>query len=148
MLVLEISLDSPIPLGDQLVASVRHLIASGTLKPGDELPPVRQVAADLGVNLNTVARAYRQLEQDGLVAAARGRGTRVTSAREQLGTTAAGAQSRTQFVQPPTIAATTAFHDAVSRVLTDAKLAGFTPGEVRSCVERLIPHYWPTGDTP
>lgn len=127
--MLEISLDSPIPLGDQLLAGLRRLIASGTLKPGDDLPPVRQLAADLGVNLNTVARAYRELEGVGLAMAARGRGTRVTTALEGI----PGA---------PSIAATTALHDAVSRVLADAKLAGFSPNEVRSCMEGMILHYW------
>lgn len=136
--MLEISLDSPIPLGDQLVAGFRQLIASGTLKPGDELPPVRQLAADLGVNLNTVARAYRELESAGLAIAARGRGTRVTAARE--GTP--GAVSA-PVPRPASIAATTALHDAVSRLLTDAKLTGISPNELRSCVERMIPHYWP-----
>jgi DNA-binding transcriptional regulator YhcF (GntR family) len=139
--VLEISLDSPVPLGDQLVAGFRQLIASGTLKPGDELPPVRQLAADLGVNLNTVARAYRELEAAGLAIAARGRGTRVTATREAAPGTAA---STTRAAPPPpTIAATTALHDAVARVLTDAKLSGFSPDEVRSCIERMVPHYWP-----
>lgn len=138
--MLEIRLDSPTPLGDQLVAGFRHLIASGTLKPGDELPPVRQLAADLGVNLNTVARAYRELESAGLAIAARGRGTRVTATREAAPGIATGAAQ----TPPPTIAATTALHEAISRVLTDAKLSGFSPEEVRSCIERLIPHYWPT----
>lgn len=48
---------------------------------GDPLPPVRQLAADVGVNLNTIARAYRDLERDGLVRAVRGRGTVVSATR-------------------------------------------------------------------
>ncbi len=150
--MIEISLDSPVPLGDQLVAGIRHLIAAGTLRPGDELPPVRQLAADLGINLNTVARAYRELEAAGLAVAARGRGTRVTSSREggwEPGAASADGSTRPPQAPAPTIAATVALNDTVSRMLTDAKLSGFTSNEVRSCVDRLISHYWPqdTGPT-
>ena len=69
--MLSVRLDSPVPIGEQILAGIRALIALGTLNPGDELPPVRQLAGDLGVNLNTVARAYRALESDGLVRTAR-----------------------------------------------------------------------------
>ena len=60
---------------------IRRAIAEGLLAVGDPLPPVRQLAADVGVNLNTIARAYRELEREGLVHTARGRGTVVAAAR-------------------------------------------------------------------
>ena len=50
-IMLTISLASPVPIHDQLVAGLRGLIAAGQLAEGDELPPVRQLAADLGINL-------------------------------------------------------------------------------------------------
>ncbi len=131
--MIEISLDSPVPLGDQLVGQLRQLIAAGTLRPGDELPPVRQLAADLGINLNTVARAYRELEASGLAVAARGRGTRVTAALENAKRGRAGA---------PSPATTATFEEALRRLLADAKLAGFTRDAVHAAVDRLAPHYW------
>ncbi len=71
------------PIYRQIVDQLRQLIAADTLQPGDPLPSVRQLAADLGVNLNTVAIAYRQLAGEGLVEIKHGRGARVTAAREQ-----------------------------------------------------------------
>ena len=67
--------DSPVPLTNQILSGIRYAIASGEVRPGDALPAVRQLAHDLGVNLNTVARAYRILESEGLARPARGRGT-------------------------------------------------------------------------
>lgn len=123
--MLTVQLDSPVPLGEQLVGGLRRLIASGSLRPGDELPPVRQLAADLGVNLNTVARAYRELESDGLVSTARGRGTRVTAS------------------QGSTRVPIGRVSDALRAVLADAKLAGLDADRVRALVERLLPEFWP-----
>jgi GntR family transcriptional regulator len=60
------------PLYQQVVDGVKELIARGALREGSLLPPVRQVAADLGVNLNTIAAAYRQLQEEGLVAVRHG----------------------------------------------------------------------------
>ncbi len=79
--MLTIRLDSPVPLAEQIRLGIRQAIAAAELAPGDPLPAVRQLANDLGVNFNTVARAYRELEQEGLVISRRGRGTVVTSAR-------------------------------------------------------------------
>lgn len=73
---------SPVPLGEQVRRAVRRAIAEGRVSKGDPLPPVRRVAADAGINLNTVARAYRELESEGLVVTVRGRGTEVKAERE------------------------------------------------------------------
>ena len=67
------------PLYQQLVDEIKTLIARGELAEGTLLPPVRQVAADLGVNLNTVAFAYRRLQQEGLIRVRHGSGAVVTS---------------------------------------------------------------------
>jgi GntR family transcriptional regulator len=56
-----------VPVYEQVADQLRRLIASGGLRPGAVLPPVRQLAGDLGVNLNTVARAYRLLENQGFL---------------------------------------------------------------------------------
>ena len=55
------------PVYEQVADQVRRLVASGTLRPGTGLPSVRQLASDLGVNLNTIARAYRLLEAEGFL---------------------------------------------------------------------------------
>lgn len=66
---------SGVPIYEQIVAHVRQQIESGTLQPGDQLPTVRQLALELRVNFNTVARAYRLLDEAGLISTQQGRGT-------------------------------------------------------------------------
>ncbi|MFN3309565.1 MAG: GntR family transcriptional regulator [Anaerolineales bacterium] len=63
------------PIYLQIVEQIRQKVASGELKPGDQLPTVRQLAAELRVNFNTVARAYRLLDEAGLISTQHGRGT-------------------------------------------------------------------------
>lgn len=65
------------PLYRQLAASVLRAVADGELAPGDPLPPSRAAAAALGVNAETVQRAYRLLADDGVVVSRVGRGTRI-----------------------------------------------------------------------
>jgi GntR family transcriptional regulator len=67
------------PLYQQLVDEIKTLIARGELAEGTLLPPVRQVASDLGVNLNTVAFAYRRLQKEGLIRVRHGSGAVVIS---------------------------------------------------------------------
>jgi len=66
------------PIYAQIVDEVRRGRVLGMLRPGDVLPSVRQLAADLGINPNTVKQAYRELEREGLVHVRRGQGTYVT----------------------------------------------------------------------
>ena len=63
------------PIYIQLIRQIKHAIISGALAPDERLPTVRQLAAELVINPNTVARAYRQLEREGLLDSAPGRGT-------------------------------------------------------------------------
>ena len=74
---LKIQLDfrSRVPIYVQIVEQVRRQVESGELKPGDQLPTVRQLATDLRINFNTVARAYRLLDEAGLISTQQGRGT-------------------------------------------------------------------------
>jgi DNA-binding transcriptional regulator YhcF (GntR family) len=67
MLTLTIDRRLEVPVYEQVADQVRRLVASGALGPGTPLPPVRQLAGDLGVNLNTIARAYRLLEDEGFL---------------------------------------------------------------------------------
>ncbi len=74
---LNFSLDfrSGVPSYVQIVEQVQAFLASGDLKPGDQLPTVRQLASELRVNFNTIARAYRMLDEAGLISTQQGRGT-------------------------------------------------------------------------
>ena len=69
----------PTPPYEQLRRQLADLIGSGVLSPGDRLPPVRQLAADLGLAVGTVARTYRELELGGYVRSRRGGGTKVAT---------------------------------------------------------------------
>ncbi len=66
---------SGVPAYRQLVDQVRHAISLGRLQPGEQLPPVREVVTQITINPNTVHRAYRDLEAEGLVRGEQGRGT-------------------------------------------------------------------------
>lgn len=74
--------DSPVPLYHQLAEALRYRIATGRLRPGQVLPPVRQGRSLYGVNLHTVRRAYAELARDGLVIIEGARGTRVAPRAE------------------------------------------------------------------
>jgi len=74
---MQIKLDfrSKIPIYIQIIDQIKHLIATGVLQPDDQLPTIRELAADLDVNFTTVARAYRLLDEEGLISTQHGRGT-------------------------------------------------------------------------
>jgi len=69
------------PIYRQVADEIKALIARGALSEGMALPPVRQVADDLGVNLNTIAAAYRELQKEGLLKVRHGSGAIVASRR-------------------------------------------------------------------
>jgi len=72
---LEIDFRSGIPIYMQIVERIKEMIASGRLKPGGQLPTVRTLALELRVNFNTIARAYRILDESGIISTQQGRGT-------------------------------------------------------------------------
>jgi GntR family transcriptional regulator len=74
---------SPVPLHEQVAATIRRAIADGEAGPGERLPPARDLAAVLGVNANTVFRGLRTLREEGLVEFRRGRGVSVTGIAPQ-----------------------------------------------------------------
>lgn len=79
-LIQSIRLDfrSEVPIYLQLVEQIRAQIEAGLLKPGQQLPTVRALAIELRINFNTVARAYRILDEAGLISTQQGRGTFVS----------------------------------------------------------------------
>ncbi len=83
---MELSIDpkSGVPFYRQIIERVKFAIARGQLTPGDQLPTVRQLAADLSINPNTVIRAYRQMEIEGVLDTQQGSGTFVGNHRPEI----------------------------------------------------------------
>jgi GntR family transcriptional regulator len=77
-LILQIDFRSGLPIYIQIVNQVQAQVAAGILKPGDQLPTVRALAEELRVNFNTVARAYRILDEARIISTQQGRGTYIT----------------------------------------------------------------------
>jgi len=77
-LTLQIDFRSGLPIYTQIVNQMEAQIASGILQPGDQLPTVRALAEELRVNFNTVARAYRILDESRIISTQQGRGTYIT----------------------------------------------------------------------
>ena len=81
---IRIASDDGVPIYIQIVNQVKHLVASGRLAPGDEMPSIRVLAAQLTVNPNTIVRAYLELEQAGIVTKRNGTGTYVSEVRAPM----------------------------------------------------------------
>ena len=127
--MISIDLTAATPLVEQIEQQIRQALAAGELLPGEPLPPVRQLAGDLGVNLNTVARAYRALEAQGLVVAQRGRGTVVAP----------------RGPRKPNRATSNALGEAMDQVLSDARLKGFGEAAIRQIFEASLHRFWQRG---
>ena len=116
------------PLYQQIIDGVKALIARGDLREGATLPSVRQVAGDLGVNLNTIAVAYRQLQEEGFVQVRHGAGAVVSSRRGR-----------------------TVDEDALRKPLrtavTQMVLAGRSEREIRAAVEQELAFINQKGDS-
>jgi len=107
------------PMYRQVVDGIKELIARGELGQGSGLPPVRQVAADLGVNLNTIAFAYRELQKEGLIKIRHGAGAVVVSH-----VTGQSVEDRQ--------------HAKVRAALTDLVLAGLSKAEILAVVHNVL----------
>jgi GntR family transcriptional regulator len=120
-----VSIDSrdSTPIYAQIDRGLRAAIAAGRLRPGDQLPTVRQLAVDLRVNANTVARVYADLEREGVLETRRGVGTFVRASRAE----ARSVHEHTRRLK--------AF---VTRLLADAAAAGFTLDEILGELERSV----------
>jgi GntR family transcriptional regulator len=82
---LRIEPTSGVPLGVQIARQIRLAVTAGRLRRGDQLPPARDLAAELGVNFHTVRKAYADLAAEGVLDVGQGRGTFVTETAEKLG---------------------------------------------------------------
>jgi GntR family transcriptional regulator len=83
MIPVKLNRQEPTDLHEQVAAEIRRAIAKGEARPGERLPPARDLAAILGVNRNTVLRALRDLRNEGLLDFRRGRGVTVTGTPPQ-----------------------------------------------------------------
>ena len=129
MLYLEVDAHSPVPIYEQIVDGIQRLVREDKLASGAFLPSVRQLASDLEINPNTVARAYGLLEKDGILETARRRGTRIANdARSRARQSLAGR-----------------IEDAADRVIRETAHLGIDPDDlVQVLIRRLASS---TGDS-
>jgi GntR family transcriptional regulator len=105
----------------QLVHQVKQALRLGLLRPGDQLPTAKEVVAQLGINPNTVLKAYRDLEREGLVAARPGQGTFVQ-----------------QSLVSPSLAGTDRLQRALAAWVQDARAAGLTTEDMAALFDRAL----------
>lgn len=115
--------DSAVPIYLQIVRAIKHQVAAGRLKPGTQLPTVRELATTLRVNPNTIARAYEQLDQDNVITTQQGRGTYV---REQPDRAHLARMRQEQLKA------------LLDSVLTQALSLGYTIEEIRDAFEAQL----------
>jgi GntR family transcriptional regulator len=133
MMVIEIDFRSHVPIYLQIVEQVEHMVATGIFKPHDQLPTVRQLAAELRVNFNTVARAYRLLDETGVISTQRGRGTFVLEPMPP---------DRTRQLREVAL-------DGLARsFLADAAHKGFSPVEIAETTQSLLDRWQAEGAPP
>ena len=113
----------PTPIYAQLDRAIRVAIAHGKLKVGDQLPTVRQLAVDLRVNANTVAKVYLALERDGIVLTKRGVGTFISDQHSP----AVHDVHRDRRLR-----------ELVDRLIADAASIGFSPREIARYLSRRV----------
>lgn len=120
------------PIYSQIVEQVKVRVAAGALKPGDQLPTVRQLAADLRVNFNTVARAYRMLHEEGVISTQQGRGTYLLDQPVPTG----AEQRKLRRVQ---------LAELTDRFLAEVERLGYEPDEIlKSVAVSVANHRRPT----
>lgn len=119
---MELHLDpkSSLPIYAQLVDRVKHMVATGNLKPGDQLPTVRQLGVDLRVNPNTIARAYTELAHQGILTSQQGRGTYIAD-QPNAGAVGHLREDRLQSL--------------VSHLVLEVLSLGYEPRELQDCLQ-------------
>ena len=118
----QIDFANELTIYDQVVRQIKFAVAGGVLKEGELIPSVRELARELTINPNTVARAYRQLQDDGVLDSVRGTGLAV----------AAGAAKRCREQRVELIRA------RLEQVLAEARQSGLDPNKLRALVEKQL----------
>ena len=121
--VLTVDPRSGVPIYLQVIEQVKRSVAIGILGAGEQLPTVKQLAIDLTINPNTVAKAYRELERDGVIETAAGRGSFVKS---------------NGVAETSKAAANDVARDAIESAVREAKSIGLAAEDVRSLAEAAI----------
>lgn len=121
-LPLAISLESSTPLYDQIESQLRHLILSGVLPAGTQLPSVRALATTLGCSVITTRRAYQELELQGLIRTFQGRGTTVADVPEDV---------RQKHRLAPV-------EDALRHAVREARAAGIDDSELTRILQSIL----------
>ena len=119
---------SGVPIYLQLIEQVKRSVALGIMAPGEQLPTVKQLAVDLTINPNTVARAYRELERDEVIETAPGRGSfvRANGAAESAKT-----------------AVNDVAKDAIASAVREAKSLGVVRDQVRHLFNAALDRWYP-----
>jgi DNA-binding transcriptional regulator YhcF (GntR family) len=123
---IRIDVSSQVPVYRQIVDAIRVLLVEGALKPGTDLPSVRQLAMELGVHFNTVGEAYRQLADEGWLDLKHGRGARVV---ERGAPAPAGPERLDEF--------RTRLRNMVAEMRSSGVSAAKIAGELRAVLEVL-----------
>lgn len=121
-MLFRIDASNGIPIYDQICRHLKFSIAHGAIRPGDLVPSVRELAQRLAVNPNTVARAYRDLQADGVVEPLRGEGLRVT--RNALEECRAARQRL--------------LRERLAAVLRECRQSGLAPHEIQSLFNDVL----------
>lgn len=122
--MIQIDVTSPRPLEEQIAGGLRLALADGTIRPGDELPPIRQLAGDLGVHWNTVARAYRRLGNEGLLRVQHGRN--------------AVAIDRGRLPSREVKAIKAGLRERFAEAIGGAVLGGLSPGDIHNVFQEAL----------
>lgn len=125
-ILLQIDFRSDLPIYTQIVNQIQAQVASGILQPGDQLPTVRALAEELRVNFNTVARAYRILDEARIISTQQGRGTYITEAPPP---------KVTERLRRETLEALT------QRYLNEAARLGFSEDEIKEIIKEQIKNW-------
>ena len=133
---LDIDFRSGIPIYLQVVERIKERLAAGQLRPGDQLPTVLSLAMELRVNFNTIARAYRIMDDSGIISTQQGRGTYILE------------------LPLPEVAESIrlkALEDLTQRYITDADRLGISPEELDEVLNKKVAHWkeeWQSCQTP
>lgn len=123
LMKIKIDFQSGIPIYEQIAHRILGLLERDELKKGDQLPPVRDLADEIGVNFNTVARAYRMLDQGSVISTQQGRGTYIIGK---------GQKKTSGKTKKENIEQLTRFY------LRKARYLGFKPEEIKNCFDKIF----------
>ncbi len=126
--VLTVDPRSGVPIYLQVIEQIKRSVAIGILQAGEQLPTVKQLALDLTINPNTVAKAYRDLERDGVIETSPGRGSFVRA---------------NGVAESAKAAASDVAREALESAIREAKSVGLDRNEVRKLAEAALDRWFP-----